>query len=125
MKALIIENEPEILTILAKSLKHGGFVVSTASGGREGIEVALQVHPDVILLDVLMPEMDGYETCRAIKRHPVLKDVPVVFMSAKVEPRDIRAAFDAGAAACLGKPFDPLTLAAKILQIIGQVEERA
>lgn len=118
-KVLVIEDEPEIRTILEKALRHaGGFDVVTARSGAEGLDIARHERPALILLDAVMPELDGYETCRRIKSIPELSETPVVFLTASTEPRDVRAAEEAGAAACLGKPFDPLALGEKIAAII-------
>ena len=123
-KVLIIEDEPEIRTILAMSLQHtGGFAALTAKNGAEGIRLAERHVPDLILVDALMPSMDGYETCRQIRENPKLKNVPVVFLTAKNDPAGIEKAVAAGATACLGKPFDPMVLGSRIKSIIEDKRE--
>lgn len=123
-KVLIIEDEPEIRTILAMSLQHsGGFHTVTARNGAEGLHLAEQDTPDVILLDALMPDMDGYETCRQIRRNPKLQDVPVVFLTAKNDPESIEKAKSSGASSCLAKPFDPMMLGPTIKSIIDEASE--
>ena len=117
-KILIIEDEPEIQAILAISLQRvGGFETIVASDGVEGIECAMRDAPDVILLDVLMPRLDGYATCRRLKADRNLSHIPVVFLTAKSDPHDVDRAIRAGAAGCVAKPFDPLRLAEQISEI--------
>lgn len=115
---LIIEDEPEIRLILSMCLSHvGGYKTIEAADGIEGIEVARRSLPDLILLDALMPRMDGYAACRLIKQDPVLKDIPVVFLTAKTDQKEVDRAIRAGASGCLSKPFDPLALAGQIEEI--------
>ena len=117
-KILIIEDEPEIRLILAMCLKHsGGFEPIVASDGIEGIELARECSPDLILIDVVMPKLDGYATCRLIKQDDALKDIPVIFLTAKTDKREVNRAIRAGACGYLPKPFDPLRLASQIDKI--------
>jgi two-component system, OmpR family, response regulator len=117
-KILIIEDEPEIQAILAISLQRvGGFETVVASDGIEGIERAIRDAPDVILLDVLMPRLDGYATCKRLKADHTLSHIPVVFLTAKTDPQEVERAIRAGAAGCVAKPFDPLKLADQISEI--------
>jgi CheY-like chemotaxis protein len=103
------------------SLKfQGGHQVLVASGGREGLEKAAKEQPDLILLDVMMPEMDGYETCECLKSQPGTRHIPVVFLSAKAQQSEIQKGRDLGAIAYLVKPFDPMTLAAQLEAIMSQ-----
>ena len=114
-KILIIEDEPEIRMILRVCLSYAGrFEPVAACDGIEGVEIAQLVRPDLILLDAVMPRMDGYATCRLIKNDPELKNTPVVFLTAKTDQREVDRAIRAGACGCIPKPFDPLTLADQI-----------
>jgi CheY-like chemotaxis protein len=115
---LIIEDEPEIRLILTMCLSHvGGYVTFEAADGLEGIEMARRVRPDLILLDALMPRMDGYTACRLMKQDPELRDIPVIFLTAKTDQKEVDRALWAGACGCLSKPFDPLALSAQIERI--------
>lgn len=117
-KILIIEDEPEIRLILAKCFQHtGGFDPILAGDGVEGIELAREQMPDVILIDAVMPKLDGYATCRLIKQDSGLKDIPVIFLTAKTDRREVSRAIRAGACGYLPKPFDPLQLASQIDKI--------
>jgi len=85
-----------------------------ASGGREGLEKAAQENPDLILLDVMMPEMDGYETIKALKSQPGTRHIPVVFLSARAQQAEIQKGRELGAIGYLVKPFDPMMLASQL-----------
>lgn len=114
-KILIIEDEPEIRLIIETALKHSGeFKPIVASDGIEGIEAARRENPDLILLDALMPRQDGYTTCKLIKQDVTLKEIPVIFLTAKTDRKEIDRAIRAGACGYLPKPFDPLQLAQQI-----------
>ena len=118
-KILIIEDEPEIRLILAMALQHSGeFEPILAADGVEGIEMARKGSPDVILIDIVMPRLDGYATCRQIKECSALKDIPVIFLTAKTDRNEIDRAIKAGACGYLHKPFDPLKLAGQIEAIV-------
>jgi two-component system, OmpR family, response regulator len=118
-KVLIIEDEPEIQAILAMSLERvGGFVTILAKDGIEGIERALDTAPDFIVLDAVMPRLDGYATCRRMKQDKRIARIPIVFLTARTGPRDVDRAMRAGAAGCVAKPFDPLKLPAQISEIV-------
>jgi DNA-binding response OmpR family regulator len=118
-KILIIEDEPEIRLILAMALQHSGaFEPILASDGIEGIEAARRESPDLILIDIMMPRLDGYATCRQIKEHSALKDTPIIFLTAKTDQHEVDRAIKAGACGYLQKPFDPLKLAGQIDAIV-------
>jgi CheY-like chemotaxis protein len=124
-KVLIIEDEPEIRAILAITLRHSGrFDPIFANDGLEGIAVAAQEKPDLILLDAMMPRLDGYATCRRLKQSEQLRRIPVVFLSARTDSREIDRAMKAGAAGYVPKPFDPLTLASQIADIADGVAKQ-
>ncbi|BAD41384.1 response regulator [Symbiobacterium thermophilum] len=111
LRILLIEDDPDIQRMVQLSLKfQGGHEVSVASGGQEGIAKAEQERPDLILLDVMMPEMDGYETCRRLKANPATASIPIVFLSARAQQSEIEKGRSLGAIGYLVKPFDPMTL---------------
>ena len=118
-KVLIVEDEPEIQAILAMTLRHmGGFETVLANDGVEAIERALEERPDLIVLDAMMPRMNGYTACKRMKQDARLSCIPVVFLTAKTDPHEVDRAMRAGAAGCVAKPFDPLKLAGQIAQIL-------
>jgi CheY-like chemotaxis protein len=115
---LYIEDETDIQAVARLALEAiGGFVVETCSSGREGVAEAEKNPPDIILLDVMMPEMDGPATLLALRQLPDLAGVPVVFMTAKVQPQEVANYRALGAADVIAKPFDPMTLADQVRAI--------
>lgn len=120
VRILIAEDESDIRDLVSFTLKFAGYDVSAAKDGQEAVEMAHQEIPDLILLDVRMPRMTGYEACRTIKADPILKDVPVVFLSAKGQDAEIKTGLDAGADAYLLKPFGLNELTDQISIILAQ-----
>ena len=116
-KILIAEDERDIRDLVAFTLRFAGHEVFTASNGEEAVEMAPKVNPDLILMDVRMPRMTGYEACKMMKADPDLKDIPVVFLSAKGQESEKQQGMEAGAEEYLLKPFAPdqLTQAIKII----------
>lgn len=82
---LVAEDERDIRELIAFTLRFAGYEVTTVSNGEEAVQAAAQLHPALILMDVRMPRMDGYQACQALKADPALKHIPVVFLSAKVK----------------------------------------
>src|SRR5260370_40567248 len=117
---LIIDDEDDIREVAALALETGGdFDVATADGGRAGIEAARTRRPDLILLDVMMPELDGPSTFQELQQSDATRSIPVIFLTAKVQSADRRRLSDLGALGILAKPFDPMRLADDIAAIAG------
>jgi CheY-like chemotaxis protein len=106
--------------LVAFTLRFAGHEVFAAANGEEAVELAPQVNPDLVLMDVRMPRMTGYEACRALKANPDLKDIPVVFLSAKGQESEIQQGLDAGAEEYLLKPFAPDQLTNRVKVILGK-----
>lgn len=120
MRLLCVDDEEDIRTILELALSlDPAFEVEIVSSGAELLTRAQAGGYDAFLLDGMMPVMDGYETCRRLKRDPVTAAVPVVFLTAKTQRDEIARALQLGAVACLTKPFDPLTLASELRAVLG------
>jgi len=117
-KILIVDDEADILEIVGYNLKKEGFEVYTAENGKKAIEIAIEINPDLIILDVMMPEMDGMETCYQMRNIPALKDTLVTFLSARGEDYSQIAGFDAGADDYITKPVKPRVLISKIKAIL-------
>ena len=118
-KVLYCDDEPDIRKIARMSLASiGGWSVSLASSGQEAIALAIQVQPDVILLDVMMPGMDGPATLEQLRENPLTSDIPVVFLTAKVQPHEVESYLKLGAVGVIAKPFDPITLPDQIRELI-------
>jgi len=117
-KILLVDDEPDILEIVGYNLKKEGYKVLTATNGKEAIDVALKKKPELIILDVMMPEMDGMETCHQMRNNPVLKDTLIAFLTARGEDYSQIAGFDAGADDYITKPVKPRVLISKIKAIL-------
>lgn len=119
-RILIIDDETDIREVAALSLETvAGWEVIAASSGAQGLAMAIRELPDAILLDVMMPGMDGPTTFRELRKNPATSHIPVVLLTAKVQSSDQRRFADLGVNAILFKPFDPLTLYAQIADALG------
>jgi CheY-like chemotaxis protein len=119
-KILIIDDEEDIREVAALSLETvASWTVITANSGAQGLARAIEHQPDAILLDVMMPGMDGPTTFRELRKNPVTASIPVLLLTAKVQASDQRRFADLGVQAILFKPFDPLTLSQQISKILG------
>jgi CheY-like chemotaxis protein len=116
---LLIDDEQDIREVTAASLEMvAGWQVTLASGGNEGLKLARRLLPDAILLDVMMPGQDGPATLRRLRKDHVTAKIPVIFLTAKIQPTD-QDARGIGAIGSLSKPFDPLTLAQQVSELLG------
>ena len=119
-KILIAEDERDIRDLVAFTLRFAGHEVFAAANGEEAVEMAPNVNPDIILMDVRMPRMTGYEACKVMKQNPDLRDIPVVFLSAKGQEAEIQQGLDAGAEEYLLKPFAPDQLTSRVKVILAK-----
>jgi len=119
-KILIAEDEPDIRDLVAFTLRFAGYEVVTGTNGEEAVQIAKKELPDLILLDVRMPRMTGYEACKQIKADSSLKDVPIVFLSAKGQEAEIQSGMEAGAEEYLLKPFAPDQLTERVRSILSK-----
>jgi CheY-like chemotaxis protein len=119
-KILIAEDERDIRDLITFTLGFAGFEVLAAANGEEALNLARQNLPDLILMDVRMPRMTGYEACAAMKADPKLKDIPVVFLSAKGQDAEIQTGLQAGAVDYLLKPFAPDQLTERVQAVLAQ-----
>lgn len=113
-RILIVEDTPANIQTLAAILKEKGYQISVATNGKQALEVLTRVQPDLILLDVMMPEMDGFETCRRLKAAEQWRHIPVIFLTAKTETVDIVQGFELGAVDYVAKPFNAHELLARV-----------
>ncbi|MGA3263907.1 MAG: response regulator [Terracidiphilus sp.] len=119
-RILIIDDEEDIRDVAALSLETvAGWEVVVASSGAQGLARAIEHQPDAILLDVMMPGMDGPATFRELRKNPATARIPVLLLTAKVQATDQRRFADLGVEAVLFKPFDPLTLSTQIAGLLG------
>jgi DNA-binding response OmpR family regulator len=119
-KILIAEDEPDIRELVTFMLRFAGYEVVAASNGEDAVQTALREIPDLVLMDVRMPRMTGYDACRLMKANPNLRDVPVVFLSAKGQESEIQSGLDAGAEEYLLKPFSPAELTNRVRGILSR-----
>ncbi len=117
-KILIAEDERDIRDLISLTLRFAGHDVVATSNGEEAFEKAQEIIPDLIMMDVRMPRMTGYEACRLMKEIDTLKPVPVVFLSAKGQESEVSAGLEAGAVEYILKPFAPMELTAKVAEIL-------
>ena len=119
-RILIAEDEPDIRELVAFTLRFAGHEVTATANGEEALQQASQLFPDIIIMDVRMPKMTGYDACRAMKADAKLKDIPVMFLSAKGQDAEIQAGLDVGAEEYLLKPFAPTQLAERVNAILAK-----
>ena len=119
-KILVAEDERDIRELIAFTLRFSGHEVITVTNGEEAWQTAPEEKPDLILMDVRMPRMTGYEACQRIKADPALQHIPVVFLSAKGQESEIQTGLDAGASEYFLKPFAPDELARKVNEVLAR-----
>ena len=113
-KILAIDDEKDILLLLKYNLESEGYIVKTASSGKQGLEIASEYNPDLILIDIMMPEIDGIETCRKLREIEKFQSTFILFLTARVEEYSEVAAFDAGGDDYITKPIKPRALLSRI-----------
>jgi two-component system, OmpR family, alkaline phosphatase synthesis response regulator PhoP len=113
-KVLVVDDEEPILELLKYNLEKGGYDVKTATDGMKAVEISRKFHPDLVLLDIMMPKMDGVETCRLIRQIPEMQKAFVVFLTARAEEYSEVAAFDVGADDYITKPIKPRALMSRL-----------
>ncbi|MFP5579058.1 MAG: response regulator transcription factor [Acidimicrobiia bacterium] len=115
---LVVEDDPTILQLLEVNFEMEGFIVLRAEDGEQGLAVAKECHPDVVVSDVMMPKMSGLELVRALKGSPDTRSIPVILLSAKAQGADVRQGLEAGADDYVTKPFEPLDLIDRVSAVL-------
>lgn len=115
---LVVDDEPDIRQLIAFTLQFAGHKISQAANGSDAVEMTLQTQPDLIIMDVRMPKMNGYEACQIIKKTDATQHIPIVFLSAKAQDEDVTAGITVGAAEYIMKPFSPQELMQRIDEIL-------
>ncbi len=123
-RILIVDDDPDALTLIGLTLERRGYLVTKAGGGSEALTVIETDHPDLVLLDLMMPHMDGYEVCRRIKSDPRLVDIPIVMLTAKAQMASQVEGYRVGADDYVTKPVHPDDLAAHIHSVLERAQER-
>lgn len=117
-KILIIEDEKDILELIAFNLECSGYSVYKASNGEEGLPIAQKELPDLVLLDLMMPGIDGFDVCRALKQEKSTRNIPIIMLTARGEDTDIVSGLELGAEDYITKPFSPKILVARIRTVL-------
>jgi DNA-binding response OmpR family regulator len=119
---LVADDEPHIVRLVEFALGNHGFDVVTATNGEEAVRLAAERMPDLVLMDVMMPVMNGFEAVRRIKGDPATADIPILMLSAKSQRTEVTEGLDAGAEAYICKPFSPRELVERVGATIGSAE---
>lgn len=123
-RILIVDDEDDIRDVVQVSLEEfAGWQAVTAASGAEGLRIARSETLDAILLDLSMPDMDGFDLCQALKADSAIRQVPVIVLTAKVMPSDQRQLSELDVAGIIAKPFDPMTIWQEVAQILGWNQE--
>jgi two-component system, OmpR family, alkaline phosphatase synthesis response regulator PhoP len=104
---LVVDDDPKIVRVVEINLTQAGYQVRTAADGEEALAAATQERPDLVLLDVMMPRLDGFDTLKRLKADPALTDIPVVMLTARAQDEDVFEGYGTGAQWYLTKPFEP------------------
>ncbi|HLT51087.1 MAG TPA: response regulator transcription factor [Arenibacter sp.] len=123
IRVLLVDDEPDILEIVSYNLSAEGYEVFTANNGAEGVAKAKKKHPHLIILDVMMPEMDGIEACEIIRKTPGLENTIIAFLTARGEDYSQVAGFEAGADDYITKPIKPKVLVSKVKSLLRRLRE--
>ncbi|HEX2058116.1 MAG TPA: response regulator [Actinomycetota bacterium] len=118
-RVLICDDDPVILRLLEVNLELEGYDVLVAHHGEEAFEIASRELPDLVILDIMMPRLDGYQTCQKLKAQSSTQDIPIVFLSAKAQQSDIEKGRSYGVSEYLTKPFDPNDLLGVVERLVG------
>ena len=124
MAILIVDDVPANVQFLGKLLREEGYKIAHAPNGQKALELIPRVRPDLVLMDVMMPELDGFEACRRMKEHPDMKDIPVIFLSARTESEDVLKGFRVGGVEYIHKPFNADELLVRVRNHLELVESR-
>ena len=117
-RILIVDDEADLVEVLALRLEANGYEVLRASDGQEGMDKARSEKPDLIILDLMLPKIDGYKVCRMLKFDEKYKKIPIILFTARAQEADKKTGEDVGCDTYITKPFDPQVLLAKIKELI-------
>lgn len=117
---LIADDDPDILALVSFRLERAGYEVVQARNGEEAVQVALARRPDLAVLDVMMPRVDGYEATRRLRQHEETSRMPIILLTARVQEEDVARGFDAGADDYVKKPFSPQELGSRVQAVLGR-----
>ncbi|MBU0709139.1 MAG: response regulator [Candidatus Omnitrophica bacterium] len=119
-KILLVDDEKDLVETLAFRLEASDYEVVKAHDGQDGLDKARSVHPDLIILDLMLPKMDGYKVCRMLKFDEKFKKIPIILFTARAQESDKKMGEEVGADAYITKPFEAPVLLAKIKELLGE-----
>jgi len=119
-RILLVDDEEQLLQLVKMRLEASSYEVLTASDGQEGLEKAQKEKPDLIILDLMLPRMDGYKVCAFLKRDRRFNNIPIIIFTARAQQSDAKLGEEVGANAYLTKPFEAQTLLAKVKELLGE-----
>lgn len=117
-RILVVDDEPDLVETLSFRLEASGYEVIKADDGQKGLDKARSEKPDLIILDLMLPKLDGYKVCRMLKFDEVYKNIPIILFTARAQEQDKKMGQDVGADGYITKPFEPQALLAKIQELI-------
>ena len=120
-KILIVEDDANIRFGLQEVLQTEGFAIAVCERGDDAVDAVVKEKPALVLLDIMLPGKSGYEICKALKSDPATREIPVIFLTARSMPSEIKDALDLGALGYLAKPFDPMSLVSQINELLSPV----
>lgn len=123
-RILVVDDEARIVTVIQKRLESAGYEVITAMDGTEALTKARSANPDLIVLDLILPKINGYQVCSILKRDSYYKQIPILMLTARSQERDVDEGMRVGADAYMTKPFKNEILLGQIEQLLGKVDER-
>lgn len=115
---LLVDDEPDLVDVVSQRLQSAGYEVTAAYDGQQALDQVKKSRPDLIVLDLMLPKLDGYKVCRLLKFDERYKAIPILIFTARVQPEDIRQAMECGAEAYMTKPFDAPALLAKMDELL-------
>jgi len=119
-RILVVDDTEDVVRVVKMYLEHHGYEVITTNDGRKGLEKARDEKPDLVVLDLMLPRMDGYKVCGLLKRDTRYAKTPVILFTAKTQEKDMKLGQEVGADAYIAKPFEPEVLLSKITELLGQ-----
>jgi DNA-binding response OmpR family regulator len=124
MRILVIDDEPDVLLLCRVNLEFEGHEILEASDGEQGFDIALQQHPDLIVLDVMLPQRDGFQVLQRLSDEPATREIPVVMLTAKAQEDDQMRGWLAGASGYVVKPFSPVALTDAVRSVLSMTPEQ-
>ena len=121
-RLLIVDDEPELVLLMEVRLKTSGYETLRATDGQSALEIAKKEKPDLIILDIMLPKMDGYKVCALLKKDARYAKIPIILFTARAQADDMKIGEEVGADAYITKPYDPQVLLAKIGELIEKAE---